>query len=350
MAPVITALQRRDRSRQAGSAAPSRQPARPPTSPPLVVTDTSDSGVLIELVAEQLGIAVLPRSAPRPAAKLSQLRLSRAKLGRRILLVWRPSDNPPAARRPRPGPAPPGRPSSDARVVAVAVDWCVQAQQHPPAPSAWRRLTMLVAPRTSTTAVSHTAHLHTDAHLLGHGDPERRWHGTANDRSADPGRSDTVALRPTHPIRREVNHDATAASQLATAAAAGPVPAGCRRVRPGRCRQVLPGRRVFGPSYAVKFVGWGYPAWFRFVVGAGKLLSAALLFVPRTRFVGRRDPGGHPDRRGHHPHRQPGPALPEHLATRAPGTGGSGGLGDPPAAGLPSSQCDSPVTGRTPSG
>jgi DNA-binding transcriptional LysR family regulator len=56
----------------------------------LGVTDTSDLGVLIELVAEQLGIAVLPRSALGPAAKPSQRRRSRAKLGRRILLVWRP--------------------------------------------------------------------------------------------------------------------------------------------------------------------------------------------------------------------------------------------------------------------
>ena len=54
----------------------------------------------------------------------------------------------------------------------------------------------------------------------------------------------------------------------------------------GGAAKFYPGDTFFGPSYAVKFVGWGYPAWFRFVVGAGELLSAALLVVPRTRFVG----------------------------------------------------------------
>jgi uncharacterized membrane protein YphA (DoxX/SURF4 family) len=35
-------------------------------------------------------------------------------------------------------------------------------------------------------------------------------------------------------------------------------------------------------------VDWGYPFWFRFVVGAGELLAAALLVIPhrRFRFVG----------------------------------------------------------------
>jgi uncharacterized membrane protein YphA (DoxX/SURF4 family) len=54
----------------------------------------------------------------------------------------------------------------------------------------------------------------------------------------------------------------------------------------GGAAKFYPGETFFGPSYAVKFVDWGYPAWFRFVVGTGELLSAALLFVPRTRFVG----------------------------------------------------------------
>jgi uncharacterized membrane protein YphA (DoxX/SURF4 family) len=54
----------------------------------------------------------------------------------------------------------------------------------------------------------------------------------------------------------------------------------------GGAAKFYPGETFFGPSYAVKFVGWGYPAWFRFVVGSGELLSAALLFFPRTRFLG----------------------------------------------------------------
>jgi uncharacterized membrane protein YphA (DoxX/SURF4 family) len=54
----------------------------------------------------------------------------------------------------------------------------------------------------------------------------------------------------------------------------------------GGAAKFYPGETFFGPSYAVKFVDWGYPAWFRFVVGTGEIVSAALLFVPRTRFVG----------------------------------------------------------------
>jgi uncharacterized membrane protein YphA (DoxX/SURF4 family) len=44
---------------------------------------------------------------------------------------------------------------------------------------------------------------------------------------------------------------------------------------------------VFGyPSYLEKFVHWGYPAWFSYVVGAGELLAAVLLILPRRRFLG----------------------------------------------------------------
>lgn len=39
-----------------------------------------------------------------------------------------------------------------------------------------------------------------------------------------------------------------------------------------------------GDPYAVKFVDWGYPSWFRFVVGAGELVGAILLVIPRRRF------------------------------------------------------------------
>jgi uncharacterized membrane protein YphA (DoxX/SURF4 family) len=40
------------------------------------------------------------------------------------------------------------------------------------------------------------------------------------------------------------------------------------------------------PSYFVKFVQWGYPAWFSVVVGACELVAAALLTLPRRRFLG----------------------------------------------------------------
>jgi len=44
---------------------------------------------------------------------------------------------------------------------------------------------------------------------------------------------------------------------------------------------------IFGyPSYFVKFVNWGYPAWFSVVVGACELVAAVLLLLPRRRFLG----------------------------------------------------------------
>lgn len=47
------------------------------------------------------------------------------------------------------------------------------------------------------------------------------------------------------------------------------------------------GQGLFGVDYAVKFTGWGYPSWFRFVVGAGELFAAVLLLVPhrKVRFI-----------------------------------------------------------------
>ena len=47
-----------------------------------------------------------------------------------------------------------------------------------------------------------------------------------------------------------------------------------------------PGETFFGPPYSVKFVEWGYPSWFRFVVGIGELAGAVMLLIPRLRFLG----------------------------------------------------------------
>ncbi|MFC4013650.1 DoxX family protein [Nonomuraea purpurea] len=49
-----------------------------------------------------------------------------------------------------------------------------------------------------------------------------------------------------------------------------------------------PGPTFFGPAYSVKFVEWGFPAWFRFVAGAIELVCAILLVIPskRFRFIG----------------------------------------------------------------
>src|SRR5262249_53669754 len=44
---------------------------------------------------------------------------------------------------------------------------------------------------------------------------------------------------------------------------------------------------LFGyPSYAEKFVYWGYPAWFAMVIGGAELLAAVLLVTRRQRFLG----------------------------------------------------------------
>lgn len=45
-----------------------------------------------------------------------------------------------------------------------------------------------------------------------------------------------------------------------------------------------PGPTFFGPAYSLKFEEWGYPGWFRFVVGGLELLCAVLLVIPRRRF------------------------------------------------------------------
>lgn len=54
----------------------------------------------------------------------------------------------------------------------------------------------------------------------------------------------------------------------------------------GGAVKFLPGETVFGPPYAERFTDWGYPSWFRFVVGGGELVAAALLLVPRRRYAG----------------------------------------------------------------
>ena len=65
---------------------------------PRIVAETSDLSVTIELIRQQIGVAVLPQSALDGAATVTQLSLTRPNLDRRILLVWRPSNSPPAAR------------------------------------------------------------------------------------------------------------------------------------------------------------------------------------------------------------------------------------------------------------
>jgi uncharacterized membrane protein YphA (DoxX/SURF4 family) len=47
-----------------------------------------------------------------------------------------------------------------------------------------------------------------------------------------------------------------------------------------------PGGVLNWPSYPDKFVNWGYPAWFSYVVGAGEIFAAVTLLLPRRRFLG----------------------------------------------------------------
>jgi uncharacterized membrane protein YphA (DoxX/SURF4 family) len=47
----------------------------------------------------------------------------------------------------------------------------------------------------------------------------------------------------------------------------------------------MPGAVGEWPPYSERFVDWGYPSWFRFVVGSIELAAAPLLVMPRYRLV-----------------------------------------------------------------
>ena len=66
---------------------------------PQIVAETSDLGVTVELIRQQIGVAILPQSAlPQPSGTVVPLTLTRPKLDRRILLAWPAGINPPAVR------------------------------------------------------------------------------------------------------------------------------------------------------------------------------------------------------------------------------------------------------------
>jgi DNA-binding transcriptional LysR family regulator len=65
---------------------------------PRIAAETSDLGVMTELIQQGLGVAVLPGSAVAGAAGIARIGLTRPTLNRRILLVWRRAATPPAAR------------------------------------------------------------------------------------------------------------------------------------------------------------------------------------------------------------------------------------------------------------
>jgi uncharacterized membrane protein YphA (DoxX/SURF4 family) len=54
----------------------------------------------------------------------------------------------------------------------------------------------------------------------------------------------------------------------------------------GGVAKFAPGETFAGAPYSEQFADWGYPSWFRFVVGAGEIVGAVLLLFPRRRFLG----------------------------------------------------------------
>ena len=64
---------------------------------PRITAETSELGSLVELAAEGLGVAILPRSA-LDGADVAVVRLSRPRLQRRTALAWNPATTSPAGR------------------------------------------------------------------------------------------------------------------------------------------------------------------------------------------------------------------------------------------------------------
>jgi DNA-binding transcriptional LysR family regulator len=65
---------------------------------PRIVAETSDVGVMLALVAEQAGIAMVPRSGLDGRPGITAIDLTHPHIERRIVLVWRDDNTPPAAR------------------------------------------------------------------------------------------------------------------------------------------------------------------------------------------------------------------------------------------------------------
>ncbi len=65
---------------------------------PRIVAETSDLNVMVQLVAEGIGVALMPRSGHQDATDVVALPIVRPTIDRRIILVWRQGATPPAAR------------------------------------------------------------------------------------------------------------------------------------------------------------------------------------------------------------------------------------------------------------
>jgi DNA-binding transcriptional LysR family regulator len=65
---------------------------------PRIVAETSDLNVMVELVAEGVGVALMPRSGRGNVPGVVAVPVTRPAIDRRIVLVWRSDAAPPAAR------------------------------------------------------------------------------------------------------------------------------------------------------------------------------------------------------------------------------------------------------------
>ena len=65
---------------------------------PRIAAETSDLTVMVQLVAEGIGVALMPRSGGEEAGDVATITLTHPVIDRRIVLVWRPGATSPAAR------------------------------------------------------------------------------------------------------------------------------------------------------------------------------------------------------------------------------------------------------------
>jgi len=65
---------------------------------PRIVAETSDLNVMVQLVAEGIGVALMPRSGRDDVTGVIAVPVTHPTIERRIVLTWRPGATPPAAR------------------------------------------------------------------------------------------------------------------------------------------------------------------------------------------------------------------------------------------------------------
>jgi len=65
---------------------------------PRIVAETSDLNIVVQLVAEGVGVALMPRSGREDVTDVVAIPITRPTIDRRIILVWRRGTTPPAAR------------------------------------------------------------------------------------------------------------------------------------------------------------------------------------------------------------------------------------------------------------